>query len=299
LLKELFRLAGVMSVGFVWLLRGEPGDIRVDSNLVLIPVTVSDGRNCPITGMRRDAFRIYDGRAEQEVLHFGSEDEPVSIGVVFDTSGSMKGKLAPSREAVARFLEISNPQDEFFLVDFNSTTRVSTRFTPNAGEIRNHLLFTEAEGRTALLDAVRLAMDYMKQARNQRRALLVISDGRDNYSRYSETEIRQQVREANLSIYSIAIDDTGSIMLPEEDHGSKLLGDLAQESGGRYFNVRSASELSGIAEKIGLELRNQYVIGYRPSTLEGGGKYHRVQVKLVDGRGLRVAARPGYYEPTR
>jgi Ca-activated chloride channel family protein len=296
-LHGLSRLAGVVCALAVVLPRAHSSDIRVDSNLVLIPVTVSDARNRPIIGMRRESFRVFDGRAEQDVVHFASEDEPVSVGVVFDTSGSMKGKLGSSREAVARFLEVSNPQDEFFLVDFSSTIQVSIPFTPNPGDIRSQLMFTEPKGRTALLDAARQAMEYMKHARNPRRALLIISDGGDNYSRYSENEIRHAVREADLRIYSIGIYDTNVIMLPEEDHGSKLLADLALESGGRHFAARSASELPNIAGKIGLELRNQYVIGYRPSSLEGAGKYHRVQVKLVDGRGLSVAARPGYYEP--
>jgi VWFA-related protein len=273
------------------------GTIRVDSNLVLIPVGVTDSRNRPVTGLRRDDFRVFDGGAEQTVAQFAAEDTPVSVGIVFDTSESMTDKLDHARQAVARFLVEANPRDEFFLVQFDSTARLAVPFTDNPGDIQSHLLFQRSDGRTALLDAVCLAMDYMKKARHARKALLVISDGADNDSRYTEAEIHARVRESDLWIYTIGIFGNGPAMLPEGDHGERLMAGLAEESGGRHFAVRSSAELPGIAGMIGLELRNQYVIGYRPAISAMGGKYHRVQVKIAGRRNLRVTSRPGYFNP--
>jgi Ca-activated chloride channel homolog len=276
--------------------RASRSDFRVDSKLVLIPVSVTDPQNHAVTGLPREAFRVFEGKVEQTLVQFGAEDAPVSIGIVFDSSGSMRDKIAESRRAVARFLELANPEDEFFLVDFNATAQVTIPFTDDAGLIQNQLLYTRPGGRTALLDAVTLAIDTMKSARNRRRALLIISDGGDNDSRYTEFEIRRRVRESDLWIYSIGFDNHRGAMLPEEDHGPTLLATLAEASGGRHFAVQNASEVPDIAAKISLELRNQYVIGYRPAGEARNGAYHRVQVRLVAGRDLRVTWRPGYYD---
>ncbi|HTS64743.1 MAG TPA: VWA domain-containing protein [Candidatus Acidoferrales bacterium] len=280
---------------------GEPsakvlGNIRVDSNLVLIPVGVTDTRNRAVTGLRREDFRVYEGKAEQTLAQFAREDAPLSAGIVFDSSGSMTNKLARSREAVRRFLAVANPEDEFFLVNFNSTAKLAVPFTADAGEIERHLYSAQSHGRTALLDAVCLAMDYMKRAGNPRKALLVISDGGDNDSRYTEADIRRRVIESDLWIYAIGIYDTRSIMLPEGDHGERIMQTLAEESGARHYAVHDTAELPQIAANIGLELRNQYVIGYRPA-ITAPGKYHRVQVKVADHRDYRVTSRPGYFEP--
>jgi Ca-activated chloride channel family protein len=272
-------------------------NIRVDSDLVLIPVSVTDSRNRPVTGLPRNAFRIFDDKTEQPVIRFDNEDAPASVGIVFDSSGSMKDKLSESREAVARFVERANPEDEFFLVNFASQVQLAAPFTPDGAGIANQLLYAESNGRTALLDAVCRAMDYMKKASHARRALLVISDGRDNFSRYTKAEILDRVRESDLWIYTIEIDAGGGLMLPEADRGETLMQQLAEESGGRYFAAESARELPAIAAQIGLELRDQYVIGYRPSRTGHDGKYHHVHVKLTDSRGLRATWRPGYYRP--
>ncbi|HUK18168.1 MAG TPA: VWA domain-containing protein [Bryobacteraceae bacterium] len=289
------RLSGAVCLMAVFSAWG--ADIRVDSNLVLIPVSVTDPKNHPVTGLRREDFRVFEGKAEQTLMQFASEDAPVSVGIVFDTSGSMKDKLAESREAVARFLETAGPQDEFFLVNFSGTAEIAVPFTGDAGTIENRLLYTGPQGRTSLLDAMGLAMDYMKNASNPRRALLVISDGGDNHSRFTESEIRRKVRETDVWIYAIGIGERGAIMLPEETRGDTLMQGIAEESGGRLFAARNAAEMPEIARSIGLELRNQYLIGYRPSNLARGGKYRKVQVKVVDGRALRVTWRPGYFVP--
>ena len=287
----------VCAVYFLLSLCAWGADIRVDSNLVLIPVSVTDPKNHPVTSLRREDFRVFEGKAEQTLTHFASEDVPLSVGIVFDASGSMRDKLAQSREAVARFLETADPRDEFFLVNFNAKAEIAAPFTNNAGTIQNRLLYTGSAGKTSLLDAIRLALDYMKHAANPRRALLVISDGGDNHSRFTESEIRRKVRETDVWIYAIGIGERGAIMLPEETRGDTLMQGIAEESGGRLFAARNAAEMPEIARSIGLELRNQYLIGYRPSNLARGGKYRKVQVKVVDGRALRVTWRPGYFVP--
>jgi Ca-activated chloride channel family protein len=245
-------------------------DFRVDSKLVLIPVSVTDPANHAVTGLPREAFHVFEGKVEQTLVQFGTEDAPVSVGIVFDSSGSMRDKLAASRDA-GSFPRPRQSEDEFSLVDFNATARVTVPFTADAGLIQNQLLFTQPGRKTALLDAVTLAIDSMKSARSPRRALLIIFDGGDNDSRYTKFEIRRRVRESDLWIYSIGFDDPHGVMLPEEGHGPTLLANLAAATGGRYFTVRNPSELSEAAAAIGLELRNQYVIGYRPTTAAHNG----------------------------
>ena len=275
-------------------------NIRADSNLVLIPVSVTDPRNRPVIGLGQNGFRVFEGKTEQKVLHLSNDDAPLSVGIVFDTSGSMAGKLAKAREAVAEFLKSANPADEFFLVQFNNTAELAVPFTTDLDGIQSRLMRADCKGKTALLDAIYLALQYMKGARNPRRALLVISDGGDNDSRYTERETRQLVRETDAWIYAIGIYAGGSQALPEEEGaGPKLLTGIAGESGGRHFAVQDASQLPGAAAKIALELRNQYILAYRPADTQADGKYRRVQVKLVERGDLHLTWRPGYYSPIR
>jgi len=274
--------------------------IRVDSNLVLIPVSVTDPKNHPVTGLTSNHFRIFEGKAEQKVLRLSSEDVPVSIGIVFDASGSMAGKIAKAREAVAEFLKTANPEDEFFLVDFNSAIDLAVPFTTNTDEIQARLNQVECKGKTALLDAMYMALQYMRKAKNQRKALLVISDGGDNHSRFTARETRNMVREAGAWIYALGVYAHGSQTLPEEERGGeKLLSDIAEETGGRQFALHNASELPGAAATIGLQLRNQYILAYSPANTEEDGKYRRVQVKLVEGRDMNLSWRSGYYAPAK
>ena len=274
-------------------------NIRIDSTLVLIPVTVTDALNRFVTGLDKENFKLFEEKKEQEIISFSSEDAPLSIGLVFDCSGSMGGKLEKSREAVAQFFKTANPDDEFFLVQFNDTADLVQHFTTSLEEIQNRLTFTQSKGRTALLDAILLAIDEMKKAKNPRKALLVISDGGDNRSRYTEGEVKSQVREADVEIYSIGIFDPYAAT-PEERTGPLLLNELCEETGGRMFRVDDLSEMSDIAEKISTELRNQYVIGYTPKDIRRDGKWRKVKVKLNPPQGLpplTVHARTGYYAP--
>jgi Ca-activated chloride channel family protein len=278
-------------------------NIRVESTMVLIPVTVTDPFNRFVTGLDKENFKLLEDKKEQDILQFSSEDAPLSIGVVFDCSGSMGSKLEKSRQAVAQFIRTANPEDEFFLVQFNDTADLVQPFTQNLEEIQNRLAFTQSKGRTALLDAIYLSLHEMKKARNPRKALLLISDGGDNSSRYTETDIKNLVKEADVQIYAIGIYEPigARSRTPEELAGPGLLTEIAEQTGGRQYAVENLAELADIAAKIGVELRNQYIIGYSPRNQERDGKYRRVEVKLSQPRGLpplRAFWRHGYYAPS-
>jgi VWFA-related protein len=293
--------------------RAKPGEkaearphasIRVDSTLVLIPVTVTDPLNRFVTGLEKENFKLTEDKLPQEITQFSSEDAPLSVGVVFDCSGSMGHKLDKSRQAVAQFFKLSNPEDEFFLVQFNDSASLIQPFTRNLEEIQNKLAFTQSKGRTALLDAVYMAMHEMKKAKNPRKALLLISDGGDNSSRYSEAEIKALVKEADVQIYAIGIYESAGARnrTPEETSGPALLTEIAEQTGGRQYQVDNLNELPDVAAKIGVELRNQYILGYSPKNLSRDGKYRKIQVKLVQPHGmpiLRPFWKQGYYAPTQ
>jgi len=282
----------------------KPGDkspMRVDVDLALVNVTVTDPYNRLVTGLESEYFQIFEDNQEQEITHFSSEDVPVSIGVVLDLSGSMANKIDKSRMAALQFFKTANPQDEYFVVSFNEHAELSSPFTTSVDDIETRLMFTAARGRTALLDAIYLGLSQMRGARNQKKAVLVISDGGDNHSRYSEHDIKNFVREADTQIYAIGLyDPAGSRATPEEVNGPALLNEMTEMSGGRTFAVTNLNDLPDVAIKIGMELRNQYVLGYRPSNRARDGKWRKIKVKLRPPKGLpplNVYAKSGYYSP--
>jgi len=278
--------------------------IRVETQLVLINVTVTDPMGRMVTGLDKEHFKVKEDKAEQEIVQFGAEDSPLSLAILFDASGSMGHKMSKSREAVAQFFKTANPEDEFFLVQFNDRPQMVTGFTSSLEEIQSKLTFMQSKGRTALLDAIYLALNKMKEAKNTQKALLVISDGGDNSSRYTEREIKRLVRESDVQIYAIGIFEpySGRGRTPEEMAGPDLLSEIAESTGGRQFPVENLNELPDIAEKIGIELRNQYVLGYVPTNEKSDGKWRRVKVEVKKIRGmpqLRPYFRNGYYAPSR
>ena len=278
--------------------------IRVDTTLVQINVTVTDPLNRFVTGLEKEHFRLFEDKVEQKILDFSSEDAPLSIGLVFDTSGSMGPKLQKSRQAAVQFFKTANPEDEFFLVEFNDRPELVVPFTADTEDIQNRLEFAQSKGKTALLDGVYMAMNQMKKARNPRRAILIISDGGDNNSRYTESEIKNAVREADVQIYGIGIFEPIGARgrTPEESMGPGLLSEVAELTGGRSYNVENLNELADIAAKIGIELRNQYVLYYSSTNQTRDGKYRHVNVKLVQPRGLpplKAFFRLGYYAPSQ
>jgi len=286
--------------------RPRPGQktIRVDVDLVLVNITVTDPYSRLVTGLERENFRVFENNLEQEVIHFSSEDVPISIGVVFDLSGSMSNKVDKARLAALQFFKTANPQDEFFLVSFNDRAQLVCTFTTSIEELQTRLLYTNAKGRTALLDAIYLALSQMKGARNTKRALLIISDGGDNHSRYNERDIKNFVRESDVQLYAVGIYEplANRARTPEEMSGPSLLTEITEMTGGRAFAVENLNDLPDIAAKIGMELRNQYVLGYKPANAERDAKWRKIKVRLKPPKGLpplNVYHRTGYYAPTK
>jgi len=273
--------------------------LAINVDLVLVPVTVTDPMNRLVTGLEQEDFFIYENGGMQKIRTFATEDAPVSIGIIFDLSGSMSSKLVRARDSILQFMKTANPQDEFFVIGFNDRPELIEDFTSSIEDIEARLQTVRSGHRTALLDAIYFGMDKMKIAKNERKALLVVSDGGDNRSRYTEGEVKAQVRESDVEIYSIGIFDPYA-PTTEERMGPMLLNDLCEETGGRLFRVDDLADMGDIAIKISTELRNQYVLGYHPNAVQRDGKWRKVKVKLVPPQGLpplTVHARTGYYAP--
>ena len=281
-------------------LKARPGSvIRMNVDMVLIPITVTDPMNRLVVGLEQDDFQIFENSSPQKIRSFASEDAPISIGIIFDLSGSMTSKLLRAKASILQFVKTANPEDEFFVIGFNDRPELIEDFTSSVEDIQARLATVRSGHRTALLDAIYFGMKKMQQAKHERKALLVVSDGGDNRSRYTEGEVRSQVRESDVEIYAIGIFDRYA-STPEERTGPQLLDELSEETGGRLFRVDDISDMSDIAEKISTELRNQYVIGYTPKNLTRDGKWRKVKVKLNPPSGLpplTVHARTGYYAP--
>jgi VWFA-related protein len=291
-----------------------PAHLRVDTSLAVIPVRVTTAFGNPVTDLTKDSFRLFEnnggeGRVEQKITYFGAEDTPVSIGLLLDTSGSMHSKMHEAAEAAQAFFKTANVEDEFFLVEFAERAKLAVGFTPDSDELQRRIAHARTIGRTSLLDAIHLAMVEMKRARHSRRALVILSDGGDNHSRYTAAEIRRAVAESEVEIYAMGIFDPGidreeaRKLSPEERNGPHLLDELAEATGGRHFPVERLSDLAEIAERIGNQLRSEYVLGYSPEAARDG-KYHRVVVELaapgdvalpLDDAPLRVNYRRGFY----
>lgn len=273
-----------------------------NSTLVLIPVSVTDRSNRFVLGLQKKDFQLFEDGGEQTVAHLSGEDTPLSVGLVFDTSGSMGNKFQTSRQAVAQFLRTMNPQDEAFLVAFSDQAQLALGFTSHPGEIEDKLTSLQPGGLTAMLDAVHMALHEMKEAKNPRKALLIISDGGDNHSRYTSAEIQSLVREADIQIYAMGVFEPAVFvgMTAEEISGPRLLAEIAEQTGGRAFSAAVFSDLPSVATRIGIELRNQYVLAYSPKNQDRNGKYRRVEVKVSQPRGLpplKAHWRLGYYAP--
>jgi Ca-activated chloride channel homolog len=274
---------------------------RSGVDLVLVPVSVTDGMDRTVTGLDKDNFAVYQDRKEQHVRNVSSDDVPISCGIVLDTSGSMSNKIDNARRAVREFLKTANPQDEFFLIAFANKPELLSGFTSNADDIDNRLLFTRANGETSLLDAIYLALDELRDASNPRKALLVISDGGDNHSRYTESEVKRAVEEADAQVFSVGFFDPYPSTL-EERLGPELLDDISEVTGGHSYTVSNPNDLADVATKIGLQLRNEYLIAYKPEVKPHDGKWHTIRVKLHLPKGLPrlyVSAKTGFFAPFR
>ncbi len=278
-----------------------PRPLRHDVDLVLVPVSVTDSYDRLVTGLEKKDFALTEGGAQQQIQYFSTEDGPISLGVILDVSKSMRDKMDDARDAVVQFFESANQQDDWFVITFSDRPELLADTSRSVGFARERLATVTPSGRTSLLDAIYLGLSKMHHAKHGRRALLVISDGGDNNSRYTERELKKVVEEADVEIYGIGIFERLLKVLapPEERDGKRLLTAVTEASGGRLFTLHSPRELPQIAEQVSLELRNQYVLGYRPGNEAHDGKWRPIQVSLTtpEGRRLHVHAKKGYVAP--
>ncbi len=272
-------------------------NILVNSDLVTVTVTVTDTYGRFVSGLERSAFSVTDDKLPQEITFFSDEDAPVSLGILFDVSGSMSGdKINRAREALARFVETSHERDEYFLVGFNDRAQLLLDRTRNSDSLLSKLTFVQTKGQTALYDACYLGVEKVMRGAHRKRAIIIISDGQDNNSRYTFTEVRRLLKESDVIIYSVGILDQGANS--DSMMGEGILTELSGVSGGKYFPVQTNAEMNDIFERIALELRHQYSLSYRPSNFTADGKWHRIKVKVTPPRGLPrlyVRSREGYY----
>jgi len=288
---------------------GDPAWFRASAQMVLVPVTVTDRDGKTIEGLRAENFNILDDQVTQQIVAFTAEDAPCSVGLVLDISGSMRDALRGAQGVAQSFLQTANPDDEFLLLTVSTQPGTVSGFTTDTAALKESIAFTSPGGMTALIDTVYLGLNRMRQAKQPRRALLILSDGMDNYSRYSKSELERVALEANVQIYTIIVNGLPSASIPfrpsligkpidqaRERQGPLLLEDLSDKTGGLHFRAQNDTEAREAAEKIGRALRNEYVIGYKPPGFGPTGKWHRVHVKANVPK-VNVYARNGYYAP--
>jgi Ca-activated chloride channel family protein len=289
-----------------------PAEFRASAQLVLVPVTVTDHNGKSILGLRAKDFNILEDRVAQPIKSFSAEDAPCSVGLVLDISGSMRNTLAAAKGVAHSFSQTANPQDEFLLLTVSTRPEAVSRFTTDISDLEESIERTSPGGMTALIDTIYLGLNHMRKANQPRRAVLILSDGMDNYSRYSKGELMRVALEADVQIYTIIVGNgsagatTGIPFRPSliakpidqarEREGPNMLEELSDKTGGLHFHVRNDAEAKEAATKVGRALRNEYVIGYQPPSSGATGKWHKVRVKSNVPK-VHVYARNGYYAP--
>jgi Ca-activated chloride channel family protein len=275
------------------------GPVIVNTDLITLTVTVTDTYGRYVSGLSQKAFTILDEKQPQEITFFSDDDSPVSVGVIFDVSGSMSGeKIKNAREALAKFIQTSHNSDEYFLIAFNSRAQLLLDKTRDGNAVLDKLTFVQTKNNTALYDACYLGVEKVQRGLHPKRALLLISDGQDNNSRYTFNELRRLLKESDVVLYGVGILSGGDAGSPLGMEGQSILDELANVSGGKAFFPRSALEMDDIFEQIALELRHQYSIGYKPSNFSNDGKWRKIKVKVTPPRGLPrlfVRSKEGYY----
>lgn len=273
--------------------------VSVKTDLVTLTLTVTDLYGRYVSGLNKNAFTVTDNGVEQEITFFGDSDAPVSIGILFDVSGSMSGdKIAKARHALSRFITSSHPSDEYFLIAFNTKAQLLMDRTRDGEAVLSKLTLVSPRQSTALYDAVYLGLDRVTRGAHQKKALLIISDGQDNASRYNFGEVRRLMKESDVVTYAVGILGGGDSASALGMQGQAFLDELAAVSGGKSFYPNSDVEMDEIFERIALELRHQYSIGYTPPDFQPDGKWRKVKVKVKPPRGLprlTVRSREGYY----
>ena len=283
-------LIGVLVAGAILVTHAQT--LKVDVPVVLVNTTVSDLKGRLVAGLERQNFRIWEDDVEQRVEYFSLEDMPLSVGLVFDTTGSMADKLSVARNAALAFLKTSNPRDEYFLIEFSDQPKLVQGFTTDTSQLQKHIFSTAAQGLTPLFDAVHMGLETVTGGKNTKKALLVITDGEDNHSRYTFSDVREFTREQEAQIYAIGL--VSSLA------GQATIKDLVETTGGRAYFPGSVNQLEDICTRIAIELKNQYLLGYRSSNEARNGQWRQIHVEVKPPKGLpplAIRARTGYYAP--
>jgi len=306
--KNLYACVFFLLIGTVCILHvpgGAQSDVNIDSpavfrigvETVYVPIAVSDSLGRYVTGLKKEHFQIFEEKVEQTIIHFSQEEAPVSIGIVFDVSASMKdnNNIQKAKNAITRFLQSVNPQDEAFLITFNERANLTQRFTDQIGTLRSSMAQLKPSGNTAIYDAVYMGLDQIRRGKNEKKALVLITDGEDNSSRYTSVELREFAKEANVQVYGIGQQGVLGYGFAEIQH-------IVSLTGGRAFFPNSFNDLDYYIDLVHSELRSQYLVGYSPTNNVHDGKWRRITVRLDAPPGLpklAVRAREGYYAPKK
>lgn len=290
-----------------------PANFSIDTRLVLVPVTVTDNYGKTILGLKATDFNVFDDQTPQRIVSFSREDVPASVGLVLDVSGSMQKALGLVKSGASALVREANPEDEFLLLTVATLPGTTSEFTSDAADLLAQINFTKPGGLTALIDTVHVGLEQMRDARHPQRALVILSDGMDNHSRYSQAQLLKAALEADVQIYTVILDgmgDTSSGTIPfrpsmiakpgdrgAQQQGPELLEKLADKTGGLHFHARNPKEAAEAIAKVGEALRNQYVLGYQPATSGPAGKLHRIHVTATAPTKVYIHARTGYYAP--
>jgi Ca-activated chloride channel homolog len=275
--------------------------VSVDVQLVQLPVSVLDKDGRPINGLGKNDFEVFEDGVSQEISFFKHEDVPLSMGLVIDNSGSMHNKRERVNDAALSFVRESNPEDEAFIVNFDDAAYLEQDFTNKMDDLIRALGFLDTRGETALYDALYLSAVHVTEGKKDKKALLVITDGEDNRSKYSLDKVLAKLRELKVTVYAIGL-------LEEEDARGKstlkkardVLQKFADTTGGQAFFPKSVDQIGELCHRIAHDLRNQYTLGYTPSNQKLDGSWRKITVRLNSFRSpsrVTVRAKEGYYAP--
>ena len=272
-----------------------PPLFKVEVETVFVSVSVTDPYGRYVVGLEKESFKVYEDQVEQEILHFGQKSTPISVGLIFDVSRSMGDNLniRKAKNAIVGFLKEGVEQDEYFLVTFNQRSRLMQSFTRSSGTVQSAVATQKPGGSTALYDAVYMGLDFVKRGTNEKKALILITDGEDNSSRYSPSEVREFAKESSIQVYGIGLE--GRL-----GYGGSVIQNIIRITGGRGFRPSNFNDLDYYIGLIHAELRSQYFLGYSPANGIHDGKWRHIQVKLDPLPGipkLIINAREGYYAP--
>jgi len=258
--------------------------LRVDVDLVLVPVMVTDTHGSPVVDLSRDDFKLFEGEQEERIRYFYSEDAPISIGLIVDLSSSMSNKIERVRQAVQEFFKLADPADDYFVITFSDKPKLLANTTRSTETIQAKLGEMKAKGNTALADAIHAGLLKLKSAQYRRKALVIVSDGGDNMSRHSLRSVKNLARESDAQIYAIDVCDAPDVLFTkklEEKFGKQWLTHVTEVTGGRTIAVDDAQKIPAAASQISLELRNQYILAFRPTNAQHDGKWRKLKVKVM------------------